>query len=101
MAHLVGSIVSDDAGFKKHVSRMLRSGAVPVSVVESGGSASLTAAAPDVIIVDIRGDAHSGMATIERQRAASPASGVFAIAASAEPDLILNAMRAGANEFFI
>jgi len=100
MAHLVGSIVTDDDAFRKNLSRMLRSGAVPVSVVDHGGSASL-AAAPDVIIVDIRGDAHSGMASIERQRAAAPGSGVFAIASTADPDLILQAMRAGANEFFI
>src|SRR5262245_30364546 len=98
MAHLVGSIVTEDEGFQKAVSRMLRSGAVPVSIAD--GSSSL-AAAPDVIIVDIRGDAHAGMASIERQRAAAPSSGVFAIASTADPDLILQAMRAGANEFFI
>src|SRR3954469_18506085 len=100
MAHLVGSIVTEDDSFRKDVSRMLRSGAVPVSV-DTGSSSASPGAAPDVIIVDIRGDAHSGMASIERQRAAAPASGVFAIASSADPDLILQSMRAGANEFFV
>jgi pilus assembly protein CpaE len=33
-------------------------------------------------------------------RASSPSMAIFAVAASAEPDLILQAMRAGANEFF-
>jgi pilus assembly protein CpaE len=40
------------------------------------------------------------MATIERLRASQPSVAIFAIASSAEPDLILQAMRAGANEFF-
>jgi len=52
------------------------------------------------VIVDARGDASSAMATIERLRAAAPHAGIFAVAQQADPDLILQAMRAGANEFF-
>jgi pilus assembly protein CpaE len=40
------------------------------------------------------------MAAIERLRAGSATLAIFAIAATAEPQLILQAMRAGANEFF-
>jgi pilus assembly protein CpaE len=40
------------------------------------------------------------MAAIERLRANHPSVAIFAIAGTAEPDLILQAMRAGANEFF-
>jgi hypothetical protein len=40
------------------------------------------------------------MATIERLRADAPGAGIFAIALTADPDLILQSMRAGANEFF-
>jgi pilus assembly protein CpaE len=40
------------------------------------------------------------MAAIERLRAGQPSVAIFAIAVTAEPDLILQAMRAGANEFF-
>ncbi len=40
------------------------------------------------------------MAAIERMRAAAPGAGVFAVAKAADPDLILQSMRAGANEFF-
>jgi pilus assembly protein CpaE len=40
------------------------------------------------------------MAAIERLRASSASLSIFAVAAGAEPDLILQAMRAGANEFF-
>ncbi len=50
--------------------------------------------------MDIRADASSGMAAIERLRATQPAVAIFAIATTAEPELILQAMRAGANEFF-
>jgi pilus assembly protein CpaE len=54
-----------------------------------------------VVIVDIRGDVTAALSNIERHRAAASSAGVFAIAAAAEPDLILQSMRAGANEFFI
>src|SRR5262249_24678745 len=57
-------------------------------------------AAPDVIVVDIRGDASASMPTIERLRAASPGAGIFAVATAADPEIILQAMRSGANEFF-
>jgi pilus assembly protein CpaE len=57
-------------------------------------------AAPDLYVVDIRHDASSGLATIERLRAGHDGVPIFAIAAAAESDLILQAMRAGANEFF-
>jgi pilus assembly protein CpaE len=96
MAQLAASIVSHDDEFKRQVSRLLRAGGVPVAVVEG----RVEGAAPDVFVVDIRADASSGMATIERLRAGHNGVAVFAIAAAAEPDLILQAMRAGANEFF-
>ena len=41
------------------------------------------------------------MTTIERLRAGATGASIFAIALTADPDLILQAMRAGANEFFI
>jgi pilus assembly protein CpaE len=98
MAQLIGLIVSDDDGFKKHVGKLLRSGSIPVSVVDD--RAQRETLAPDVVIVDIRRDALSAMAGIERLRAAAPGAGIFAIAETAEPDVILSSMRAGANEFF-
>ena len=96
MAQLAASIVSNDEEFKRQVSRLLRAGGVPVAIVEGRAEGI----APDVFVVDIRADASSGMAAIERLRAAHGSVAIFAIAASAEPDLILQAMRAGANEFF-
>ena len=96
MAQLAASIVSHDEEFKRQVSRLLRAGGVPVAIVEGRVEGS----APDVFVVDIRADASSGMAAIERLRAGHSNVAIFAIAASAEPSLILQAMRAGANEFF-
>jgi pilus assembly protein CpaE len=96
MAQLAVSIVSYDEEFKRQVARLLRAGGVPVGIIEGRAEG----ASPDAFVVDIRADASSGMAAIERIRASSPAVAIFAIAASAEPDLILQSMRAGANEFF-
>ena len=98
MAQLVGLIVSQDDAFTKQVGRLLRSGAIPVSIIDdrqAHDNASL-----DLIIVDTRGDSSSAMSTIERLRGATPHAGIFAVALQADPDLILQSMRAGANEFF-
>jgi pilus assembly protein CpaE len=98
MAQLTAQIVSTDDAFKKDLGRILRSGSVPVGVLDERVAREGTTG--DVIIVDTRGDETSALARIERLRAAAPASGIFAIAAAAEPDAIIRAMRAGANEFF-
>jgi pilus assembly protein CpaE len=98
MAQLAVSIITNDDGCKREMSRMLRACGVPIGIVEErrAGDASVS----DIYVIDIRADASSGMATIERLRAAHPGVAIFAIAGSAEPELILQAMRAGANEFF-
>jgi pilus assembly protein CpaE len=97
MAQLTAQVVSYDEEFKRQVARLLRAGGVPVGIVEGR---SPEGAAPDLVVVDIRSDASSGMAAIERLRAGSATLAIFAIATAAEPELILQAMRAGANEFF-
>src|SRR5688500_11672417 len=97
MAQLAASIITVDEEFKRQVSKLLRAGGVPVGIMEGRG---LDGGAPDVYVVDIRGDLASGMASIERLRASHPAAALFAIASGADPELILRAMRAGANEFF-
>ena len=99
MAQLVGLIVSEDDSFKKPLGRLLRAGAVPVSVLDEG--APTNGVQPDLMVVDIRGDAPSALASIERLRAGAPSASIFAVAMNADPDLILQAMRAGANEFFV
>ena len=98
MAQLVALIVSQDEEFKKQLNRTLRSGAIPVSV--SDERLTRDVAATDIVIVDVRGEPSSSMAAIERMRAAATGAAIFAIATAADPNLILQSMRAGANEFF-
>jgi pilus assembly protein CpaE len=98
MAHLVGLIVTEDEDFRKQAGRMLRLGPLPVSVMDDRSGRDLSAV--DVVVVDARRDQASAMSTIERLRAGSATAGIFAVAAASDPNLILQAMRAGANEFF-
>jgi pilus assembly protein CpaE len=98
MAQIVGLIVTADDSFRKHVGALLRAGAVPVSVVDERGLKE--GIAPDVVIVDTRANPSSALATIEQLRAEAPGIAIFAVALAADPNLILQAMRAGANEFF-
>ena len=100
MAQLVGLIVSEDELFRKQMGRLLRSGAVPVSVVEDPSGARRRAARSSssstsgaMRLRPCRPSSGSGPA--RRAPASSPC------ALTADPDLILQAMRAGANEFFI
>jgi pilus assembly protein CpaE len=97
MAQLAVSILSNDEQCRHEVSRLLRACGVPIGIVDDRRGDD---SACDVYIIDIRSDASSGMATIERLRAGHGSAAIFAVAGSAEPDQILQAMRAGANEFF-
>jgi pilus assembly protein CpaE len=98
MAQLTATIVSHDEEFKRQAAQMLRGCGIPIGIVEGRGSAD--GSSPDVAVVDLRSDASSGMAAIERLRAGHSSMAIFAIAQAAESDLILGSMRAGANEFF-
>lgn len=98
MAQLTALIVSHDDEFKRQIARMLRACGVPVGITEAQSSSE--GGGPDLAVVDIRADVSSGMASIERLRAGSAGLGIFVVASAAEPDLIMQAMRAGANEFF-
>jgi pilus assembly protein CpaE len=99
MAKLTGSIISNDEVFRAQLAGTLRSSAVMVTIVDDrypGGSGS----GPDVIIVDGRDNMASAIETVERIRVTDPGVGIFFVAGESSPDLILGAMRAGANEFF-
>jgi pilus assembly protein CpaE len=98
MAQLTALIVSNDEEFKRQAATMLRSSGVPVGITEMSHGTDLKAL--DVVVVDLRADLSSGLANIEQLRAASPGLAIFAVASVAEPDIILQTMRAGANEFF-
>src|SRR6266550_5758423 len=98
MAKLTGTILTDDDVFRARVVELMRSGAGLVSIIDE--RLARGAAAPDVAIVDGRNNTADAMGTIERLRAGAPGSAIFMIAGEASPDLILQSMRAGANEFF-
>ena len=99
MAQLAALLVSTDEDFRRDCGRLVRSGNVPIGIVDDRrGSEHVD---PDLAFVDLRVDAAGGLGTLERLRAAHPAVSIFAIAQTTEPDLILQAMRAGANEFFV
>lgn len=99
MSQLAAIIVSQDEEFRHQLGCLLHAGGVPVGVIEDQRGQP-QAIAPDLALVDIRGDAPSGIAALERLRGTFANVAIFAVAASTDPELILQAMRAGANEFF-
>ena len=99
MAQLAALLVSSDEEFRRDFGRLVRSGSVPIGIVDDRRGPEHVE--PDLAFVDIRGDAAGGLGAIERLRAGHPGVSIFAIAQTTEPDLILQAMRAGANEFFM
>ncbi len=99
MAQLTAQILAADQEFRRQLATMLRSGGVPIGVLEERRP-GIEATPPDLVLVDIRHDAAAGLSAIERLRAGSSNLAIFAVAGGTDPDLILQAMRAGANEFF-
>jgi pilus assembly protein CpaE len=97
MARLIAVVQSDDDALKKQITRQLRDGRTPVSVSDDSRSGAATA--PDVLIIDGRFDLRLAIDEVERRRAAFPAANIFLIASETGADLILQSMRAGANEF--
>jgi pilus assembly protein CpaE len=96
MAQLSAVITSSDPEFRASVTRLLRSSGLSIGLVEEKHAA---ASAPDLAVVDMRTAISTAIESIERLRASWPSASIFAVAASTEPDQILRAMRAGANEY--
>ena len=99
MAQLSTLIATEDSEFRTTVTRLVRSSGVPVGVLEERGSEEEGGAVPDVAVVDSRVGAEA-LGSVERLRARWPAAAIVVVAGASEPDLILQAMRAGGNEFF-
>jgi len=97
MARLIAAVVTDDADLKREVTRLLRDGTTPISVADD--RAGTAGASADLIIVDGRDNLRSAIGAVERARAASAAASIFLVASESSSDLILQSMRAGANEF--
>jgi len=98
MARLVGLIVTEDQGFRTQLAALLRASSVPIAVcADPTGRQGRRA---DIVLVDARDDLASAMRGADALRNASASPSLFVIASESTPDLILQAMRAGANEFF-
>jgi pilus assembly protein CpaE len=97
MARLSSLLLSDDESFRTRVSSVLRSGTISIGVSEERGIRD--GALPELVVVDARGDESTALATVERLRAGGAAVSILVVAVEAKPDLIIRAMRAGANEF--
>ena len=95
MALFSALVTTDDQELRTAIVRALRPCGVPLGVVEERASGTT---APVVAVVDIRRERSSGIPAVERLRARWPAAAIFAVVDSSESDLILQAMRAGANE---
>ncbi len=96
MAQLSAVITTSDSEFRSAITNLLRSSGLSVGLLDEKHAAGTW---PDVAVVDIRSGASSSVEAIERIRATWPTTSIFAVAASAEPEQILRAMRAGANEY--
>ncbi len=96
MAQLTVLVSTTDSEFRAHISRLLRASGASVALVEERHA---VANPPSLAVVDIRAGSAKGVDAIERLRSSWPSSTIFAIASTAEPDQILQAMRSGANEY--
>jgi pilus assembly protein CpaE len=97
MVRLTSLIVTDDSSFRSQLAALLRLAAVPVRVTDDRFPRE--GVSSDMVIVDGRNAATNAMQTVERVRVASPNATIFFVAQDAAPDLILQSMRSGANEF--
>jgi pilus assembly protein CpaE len=95
MASLVATVQSYDDTFKRIVSRLLREGRPPISVLDDRAQADAT---PDLVIVDGRHEVATAMSLVGRLRASAPTIGIFFVATTVNSELILQSMHAGANE---
>jgi pilus assembly protein CpaE len=96
MAQLSAVITTSDAEFRSTLTALLRSSGMSIGLIDEKHAGSTW---PDLAVVDIRNGTLASIEAIERLRASWPSTSIFAVAASSEPDQILRAMRAGANEY--
>ncbi|RPI50014.1 MAG: response regulator [Acidobacteria bacterium] len=96
MAQLSAVITTSDSEFRSTITALLRSSGLSIGIIDEKNASSTW---PDLAVVDIRNGSLASVEAIERLRASWPSTSIFAVAASSEPDQILRAMRAGANEY--
>lgn len=98
MAQLTAVIATRDQDFRTNITRRLRSSGLSISVVADERHLGSNGG-PDLVVSDIRAGSLSVQWAIERVRGAWASADIIAVAAGSEPEHILQAMRAGANEF--
>ncbi len=96
MAQLSAVITTSDPDFRSTITTLLRGSGLSIGIIDEKHAGSTW---PDLAVVDIRNGSLAAVEAIERLRASWPSTSIFAVAASSEPDQILRAMRAGANEY--
>jgi pilus assembly protein CpaE len=97
MAQLTAVIVTRDSEFRTAITKRLRSSGLSVAISDERHFAAGTG--PDLVVADTRHGSSSVQWAVERVRGAWPGADIIAVAGSSEPEQILLAMRAGANEF--
>ena len=96
MAQISAVINTTDSDFRSTITTLLRTSGLSIGVTDEKHA---TGTWPDLAVVDIRSGTLAALEGIERLRASWPSTSIFAVAAASEPDQILRAMRAGANEY--
>lgn len=98
MAQLTAVVATRDNDFRANITRRLRSSGLSISVIADERHLP-TGTGPDLVLSDVRAGSSSVQWAVERLRGLWSSADIIAVAGSAEPEHILQAMRAGANEF--
>ena len=96
MAQLSAVIVTEDSEFRTAASDLVRASGVPIGVDDA---ATVDPSKPSPAIALVDGRASAGWGRVEEIRLCWPSATIIAVASESQPDHILAAMRAGANEF--
>ena len=96
MAQLSAVIVTEDSEFRSAASDLVRASGVPIGVDDA---ATVDPSKPSPAIALVDGRASAGWGRVEEIRLCWPSATIIAVASESQPDHILAAMRAGANEF--
>lgn len=97
MTRLSATVFTDDPMMRAELTQLFRSGGISIDVFDDRGSQDQ--ASSDILIVDGRTQVALGVAHVERLRGLAPSACIVFVAADANSETILDAMRAGANEF--
>ena len=98
MTRLNATVYSNDPTLRDELSRVFRTAGVSIDVFDEREQPEPTPSS-DMLVVDGRQHVTLAVAHVERLRALAPNAYIVFVAADANSDVILDAMRAGANDF--